>query len=762
MPFHPGPNEHPPSYIEMSSTRQYPAPSFPSRPPALAASSHEMQDFQSVEIAPRKTPFTDPHITPYLGLQARLSQIWINRWTVLLFLVLVRTLVAVASLNKDLDHARTEAQSACTGVESMGSAMASMPHYMSQGVNELAASGVEKAVNGFMALLLLSVTGVEEIVVFIINMMTSTYVCLITLVVSGSLHVALKLIEDVSAFLNNTLTSITTDIHAGIDGFQKDINKFTSALNNVPSFFGSSSSTVPKLNIDGPLDKLSKLQIPSSLDEGLNKLNSSIPNFDQVHNVTNNLIRIPFESIKKAVNESMTYKFDRSIFPVPQKKVLTFCSDNNSIGSFFDKLQDIAEVARKVFIAVLTILAILACIPMAYREIRGWRSMRKRVQLFVGQDRDPLDVVEICTRPYTSQFGLKLASRFKSPRRQALVRWCVAYGTSTPSLFVLSLGAAGLFACLCQYILLKAVEKEAPALINEVGEFAGQVVGILNNASQQWADDSNRAIDATVDKINHDLLGWVDDSTTALNKTLNQFSDLMIGALNITFKDTVLYEPVTGLYECLIGLKVAGIQKAVDWVHDHAHVDFPHVRNDTFSLGAAASISQDSKNASDSFLADPTSQATDKISNIVAKLLSQIGDGIRKEAIISSFVILVWVIIALIGIIRTAFLFSKYDKTRGEGGPATYTGENRVSPRLVQHAFPAQATMRGGAGPGPINCDIYPSFSSSQNSDSHSHNPFWHSDDETKEGFAGERTGASIDKGHNRASSHGFFVDEKR
>ena len=61
---------------------------------------------------------------------------------------------------------------------------------MSKGVNELTASGVEKAVNGLMSMLDLSVTGVEEIVVFIFNLLTSTYVCLITLAVNGSVTVA--------------------------------------------------------------------------------------------------------------------------------------------------------------------------------------------------------------------------------------------------------------------------------------------------------------------------------------------------------------------------------------------------------------------------------------------------------------------------------------------------------------------------------------------------------------------------------------------
>lgn len=247
-------------------------------------------------IAP-PMPNTAPRLTPYVGLRGRLSQIWINRWTVLLLLVLVRMLLATRSLDDNLGSARKEALSACTGVESMGSAMASMPHYMSQGVNELTASGVEKAVNGLMSMLSLSVTGVEELVVFVVNLLTSTYVCLITLAVSGSLHTALQVVKDVGDFLNKTLGDIGSEIHKGIDGFQNDLNKFTGALNSVPKIFGSDSQ-IPKLDIGGELDKLDHLQIPSSLDENLAKLNSSIPTFADVQNFTNNVIRTPFEQVK--------------------------------------------------------------------------------------------------------------------------------------------------------------------------------------------------------------------------------------------------------------------------------------------------------------------------------------------------------------------------------------------------------------------------------------------------------------------------------
>merc|ERR1711963_540398 len=141
-----------------------------------------------------------------------------------------------------------------------------MPHYMSKGVNEMTASGVEKAVSGLMQMLEMSVTGVEEIILFVIHMMTQTYLCLITLAVSGSLHAAVEIGEAVNKQLDETINSIMDKINFNIPGFNK-----------------------PTINLDDQIKKLKALEIPPEVSEGLQKLNSSIPTFEEVQNFTDSI-----------------------------------------------------------------------------------------------------------------------------------------------------------------------------------------------------------------------------------------------------------------------------------------------------------------------------------------------------------------------------------------------------------------------------------------------------------------------------------------
>ena len=187
----------------------------------------------------------------------------------LLLLVLIRTLFALASLDDNLGSARREALSMCTSVENVGSAMASMPYYMSEDVNELSAAGIEKAINGLMQMLILSITGVEEIVVFIINLLTSTYVCLITLAVSGSLHVAVTVAEDVGNFLNSTIEGVGHDLGSVAGDFQNAMNGFLSDLDKFESLFTGKKPTPPTIDLSSEISKLNGLELPAGYDQGL-------------------------------------------------------------------------------------------------------------------------------------------------------------------------------------------------------------------------------------------------------------------------------------------------------------------------------------------------------------------------------------------------------------------------------------------------------------------------------------------------------------
>jgi cell division protein FtsL len=536
--------------------------------------------------------------------------------------------------------------------------MASMPHYMSKGVNEMTASGFEKAVSGLMTMLEMSVTGVEEIILFVIHMMTSTYLCLITLAVSGSLHAAVEIGEAVNKQLNETITSVTEEMGDAVKSVSDGIASIVDKINfNIPGF------DPPTINLDEQINKLKSLEMPPGLTENLQKLNASIPTFEEVQNFTDNIIRLPFEEVKELIRGMNTFEFDRSVLPVPQKEVLTFCSDGNSINSFFDDLIELAYNARKIALGVLIVAAILVCVPMAWMEMRRYRKMQERAALF-AEGHDGMDVIYLASRPTSSGIGLWFGRRFGSSRRQAVMRWAWAYATSIPMMFLISLGIAGLFACFCQYLLLKAIEDKTPELTDQVADFAGKVVESLNNASMSWSKSVNGAVGGMDSKISEDISSWVNTSTTAVNDTLNAFVDQMSTTLNDTFGGTVLHDPIKEVLNCLIGLKIAGFQSGLTWVQENAHVQFPGVANDTLSIGALAEQA-DSDSASQ-LLADPSGKAKDEITEAVERVIDKLMSGIQTEALISTALIIIWLVIAIGGLLYASTqLFRRDDLELG-------------------------------------------------------------------------------------------------
>ncbi|KAF4981800.1 hypothetical protein FZEAL_2473 [Fusarium zealandicum] len=723
-----------------SSRKHDDPPVYPAVPNSLRSQSVEMTEMRKVQEARADTA---PSITPYLSLRSRLSQIWLNRWTILLILVLVRVMILIASLDDNVGDARAKALSACTKVEDIGSSMASMPHYLSRGVNEMAASGIEKAVEAMVYMLDLIIVGVQNIIIFYINFLTATYVCLITAFVHGTLDVVADVTEDATEAFNSLIDKAVKEIEDIAGDLEDGINKVTGSIED--SVFGDVVPDIPKVDFSGPVDELKDFDLDSAdFVKDVRQLEEDLPDFREVQNLTEEAIAIPFNLLRKVLNDTYGgYTFDRDAFPLAQKKQLTFCSENNALNDFFADLFELIAKARTIFLAVLLVLAVAVIIPMAWIEIKRWRREQQHARLIAQNQYDPMDVVYIASHPMTATWGIKIASRFKG-KRQILVRWCIAYATSVPALFVLSLAIAGFFSCFCQFLLLKAIKDEVPALADQVGAFADDVVQSLESVSDEWAAGANGVVKGLNDDINDNLLDYVTNATSAVNDTLNTFLETMDDGLEAVFKDTILLNATRTVLKCVIGIKIESVQKGLTWVHDHAEVNFPLFDNNTFSMGAKDSIDGDAD--LNTFLASPSSVTTDEVTGAVKSVTDWLYNNLIQDALISTGLLLLYLIVILLGVTRTLAGMALPDRGRAEGG-MRYTGENRpgLSPRIGHHD---EAHTNGAT--------HFPRFGSSSG-DEESHNKAASSVGNEKFMSGGTGARATQVEGHQRSSSYGYL-----
>ncbi|ROV88201.1 hypothetical protein VPNG_10324 [Cytospora leucostoma] len=621
-------------------------------------------------------------VTPYLGLRSRLSQVPMNRWTVLLLLVLARLLILLAGLHTNLVNAKQDALSACTRVEDIGSSMASMPHFLSAGVDQLAADGITKAVRGMVDILMMILTGVEELIFFFIELEVGTFMCLCTALVNGVLDFAEFAINGTTALINEAVQNVAGGIESAVDQVIDSIDKLTL----LPDVDG----------IKTDVAKLSDLKIDtSSIVSSISDLNSKI-NYTEVQDVVQEAIAIPFDMVKRLLNESYgDWEFDQSVFPVAEKESLSFCSDNNTLDDFFEALFKIAANARTVAIVVLVLLAILACALMAWWEVKRFKRQLEKSQVFAN--REPMDAVYMTGRPLTASAGIWISEKLsRDAKRQVLIRWVIAYATTYTALFVLSLAIAGAFSCFCQWVIMRAVQKEAPALAAEVANFADEVVSSLEQVSTKWANDSNSVILSLQNDINDDVFGYVKNATTAVNNTINTFEKYMQEGLDTVFGDVPQLEKfMSSVIGCLITDKLDKVQEGLNWVTENAQVTLPQFPADIFSVGVNDSISGDSNLTS--FLSSPSSSTTmGEIAGAVDDVIEMLRNNIIQEALISLVLFLIYIAYVSFAVAQAAIRCCLSDRANEAGGQDYPPSGNSGGP-IPQPQPPRFPDFSGGA-----------------------------------------------------------------
>ncbi|KAK9368067.1 hypothetical protein V1509DRAFT_624164 [Lipomyces kononenkoae] len=637
---------------------------------------------------PHSPPPTFPNgsgLTPYLTAKSQLSQIWINRWTIICILVLAKVLLSNNSLNSGLESARTEAYTACEKIEVAGSALVSVPYYMSIGSNELVAHGIEATVNALSETLDLMIVGIEEIVVFVVHLVTGTYVCLITAAIDGSISTVLNGTEAIISWVNQTVGALGSEINSEIDSFNSALANVQTEIEKIGNFFtGSSALNWPTLSIP-EISQLENLTIPASINQQLAGLQSNLPTFADVENATSNAIRYPFELLRTVVNSSFSeYTFNRSLLPVPAKDSLSFCADDPGIQNFFDDISSLVYTLVKTSVIVLIVLAILAMLPMGFLDLYHWRRLRRRVYILTrslqrtDKSLDPIDSFHVATHPLSTFVGLYVTRPIDSIKNKVMVRWLIAYVTYPPALLVLSMAIASLAAAMIQLYILHQVQSRSPALALSVGQLTDDVVTTLQSKAVEWANGTNTALANTQNSLNDDLFGWVWEATSSVNNTLNTFVDDMTSELNTIFGGTPLYTPITDVVNCLITFKIQGIEKGLTWVNENAYISLPRVNdtiisnallpmmnsttlagNSTMQASTVSSNLTTSSTPANSALADDaisslSNETSASILTALQKLESAYRKGISIELYTAGGLFLVYGLVVLCGVLRCA------------------------------------------------------------------------------------------------------------
>lgn len=653
-------------------------------------------------IAQRKNPqkFPSDSVTPYIGVRARLSQVWINYYTIFIILIIIKLILFRISLRTSLETAEKYTMSSCRSSENIGSSAASVPHYMAIGSNQLISRGLVLTHQGLIEMLMLSLTILEQLLLFVISMLVGTYVCLLTVAVNSAANSAINATESVIGFVDKSLTTVVSGIENGVNVLEKAINTIGSAFNSMASVFTEKDSKAIISNVTLSVSSLKNLSIPSSINDKLEDLRSKIIDYDDVKNATSKVVSIPFNLIKTELNNTLMNKkiaFNVSAIHIPAQQKITFCSQDSGISDFYNQLQEGVDTLAKVFIILLSITAVAICIPIAYNEIKQWLWLkecaadardidRSRIEgeytaatagstgmlanPVSNQRIDYIEVIQAASHKWVTRFQLLAARQFSELTKKTLAKWWVEYVLYPPALTVFALGVGGIFVVIAQFVIFNQVKDALPAFEKGINQATVDTLGDVQNSIALWANTTNVQIKSAQNDINDDLLGWVHSATSSVNDSLTVFSTTMNQELNRTFGRTPFYEGISGVVYCVIGSKIDAIQKGISWVHKNSQVSLPLVGSDYILPSALLdeyNVTEGPSSIATTPKANSVKKLTDSAVSLMVSAMRNLIEVYEKslylELKISVVLLSIWLFVAL-----TGFLYCWYTYRRVNNG----------------------------------------------------------------------------------------------
>ncbi|KAF9264118.1 hypothetical protein L218DRAFT_863771 [Marasmius fiardii PR-910] len=614
------------------------------------------------------TYISSAKLKPYLELRHYLSLTWLAYPILSLLFVAFRLQISLGSAQDSIASAKDNLIASCKAAERAATSAASMPRFMALATNEGFADTVNGSLNAARAALVLSLTVMEAIINFIVDLYRSTFLCFLELVIRGGLAIIIGAVKEFGDLIQSVANGLASSIQNDINSANNVIRGAIDAINKVNPFSDITAPSIPVPN----LDALTNFTFPTTLEDSLTKLNSTLPTFNDIKEKLEQIIDTPFELLKKDINDTFAgMSFDRSVLPVPQQNTVSFCNDLDT--SVIDDLgRDLIKTA-KIGVIVIIILALILVGLNCLLEWYKWRCQMNHLEytrqawttdrtisskVVAGTPQVTLTNHNLLmlqangSHPLITRIVNQLSNRLRlSSQTQIRTSWFLNYIFHTPALACFLIGFFGLLSVQIQLAALgplqaKFADRETQAVADFSQTIFTSINSSMHNQSATYANDVNGRVDTMQNNLNNGLFGWVNGTTTAINSTINEVYDDIQNAVNTVFNGTILQQPASEFIRCLIGSKVDAIENALTFLHDNLKVDIPRMNQSVLVL------SQDHVNeATQPIAAAAVGSGEGDDGGVVGKLVNSYANSLKKERIMFLVFMGLWGFVCLMGIV---------------------------------------------------------------------------------------------------------------
>ncbi|EIM91201.1 uncharacterized protein STEHIDRAFT_165567 [Stereum hirsutum FP-91666 SS1] len=613
-------------------------------------------------------PGSNNKLTPYLQLPHLLSLTWLAYPILSLIFIVFRLQISSDSAQTSIANAKDDLLASCQAAQTAGASVVSMPRYMAIATNEQISDAVNGTMNAARAALILSLTIMETIINFLVDIYRSTFLCFVELIVRGGLSVLISAVQDISDAITSTLNDLRTTIQNDVSSVNSAIQTAIDAINKVNPF---DDITAPQFSIPD-LDALSNVTIPTDFEDTLISLNNSLPTVSDIKNAINGLLDTPFEAVKADINNTFAgLSFNSSALPVPERATLSFCDDMDT--SVVDDLgHDILQIAKIGLILVIVCIFLLLagnCLLEWYK----WRTLKQHLQytreawmsdptiahnnMDAGaptvrlSDHNLLMLGADSAHPLITRLANQFSAFFRlKPQSHINLRWLLQYVFHPPALACFLIGFFGILSVEIQLIAIHPLEAKYQARsAAAVSDFSNTVATSVNqsmyNQSASYANDINSRVDAIQTSINDGLFGWVNGTTSTLNDSLVTFYSDVQNFVTLIFNGTILEQPAQEFVQCLIGSKVDALEEALTFLHDNLNINIAKVNE------SALVLSSDQVNEATQPIAAAAIGGNGSDSDgLVGKLVNAYVESLKKERIMFAVFLGLWGLVVLMGL----------------------------------------------------------------------------------------------------------------
>ncbi|KAH6589330.1 hypothetical protein BASA61_005660 [Batrachochytrium salamandrivorans] len=211
------------------------------------------------------------HLMPYLGRTAKLSRSYANHIVLALALVLCTLIILSNGISRDTGTAKNLLVQACTGLETATNSLALAPRFTAITFNRVITAMISDSLNQAARLAGAILSLVKQLILYMLFRYQRVMLCVLQLGILSATNAVSTHAQQITEFLNTQLHDISDSS-------------------------GLSSAS----------DKLNALKLPSSFQQTLQGLSSSVPTLDDIEAKISAALSRPFDDLSGSSRHSAT------------------------------------------------------------------------------------------------------------------------------------------------------------------------------------------------------------------------------------------------------------------------------------------------------------------------------------------------------------------------------------------------------------------------------------------------------------------------